>query len=388
VRVAVATTHPIQYQAPWFRALAERPELELEVGFAWVPDAAAQGAGFDVAFEWDLPLREGYRSVELERRGRAPRLSTFAGLRLRDPARWLAGRFDAVVVTGWNAWALVQVALAARRLGIPALARGDSRGGVPRPLAVRMGHRLLLRLHAAFLVVGRRNRDFYRSYGVDPGRLFDCPHFVDNSRFARAAEAARAERAALRARFGVPAGAVCALFAGKLQPVKEVGLLITALERARTRAGDLHLLVAGDGSERAALERQARERSLPVSFAGFLNQTELPAAYAATDLLVLPSRSESWGLVVNEAMACGLPALVSDAVGCAPDLVVEGETGWTFPAGEVDALAERLAAAAGRRAELPSLGARARARVESGHSVERAVEGTLAALRFVAAGET
>jgi len=383
VRVAVATTHPIQYQAPWFRALAARPEVELEVGFAWIPDAAAQGVGFGVPFEWDEPLRAGYASVELARGGGRAALSRFGGLRLRAPGCWLTGRFDAVVTTGWNAWALVQVALAARRLGLPVVVRGDSCGGVRRPLAVRLTHRALLRLYAALLVVGQRNRDFYVGYGVPNARLFDCPHFVDNERFARSADAARPWRAERRARWGVPEGAVCLLFAGKLAAVKNVGGLLAALERARAAAPRLHLLVVGEGAGRARLERHAVARALPVSWVGFLNQSEMPAAYAAADLLVLPSHSETWGLVVNEAMACGLPALVSDAVGCAPDLVRAGETGWTFRAGDVAGLAGVLVEAAASAPELARRGAAARRLVHERYSVERAVEGTLEALASV-----
>jgi glycosyltransferase involved in cell wall biosynthesis len=387
LRLALATTHPIQYQVPWFRALAARPEVELEVGFAWLPDAAAQGVGFGVPFAWDLPLLDGYRWRELERGRGRPELSRFGGLRLRRPGSWLdAWRADALIVTGWNARALVEVALAARRRGIPVLARGDSRGGLRRPLAARLAHRVLLRLYAGFLVVGERNRAFYEERGVAAERLFSCPHFVDNERFAHAATAAAPRRAELRARWGVPENAVCTLFAGKIAPVKDLDTLLAALARACVATPGLHLLVVGDGGERARLERAARERALPVGWAGFLNQSEIPAAYAAADALVLPSRSETWGLVVNEAMACGLPAIVSDAAGCAPDLVRDGETGFTFPCGDAPALAARLAALAAEPGAARAMGERARALVFAEYSVARAVEGTLAALAAVTGG--
>lgn len=385
MRVALATTHPIQYQVPWFRALAEQPEIELEVGFAVVPDAAAQGVGFGVPFEWDVPLLDGYRWIELERARGRPELSRFGGLRLRRPRRWLAKGFDAVVVTGWNSRALLQVALAARRLGLPVVARGDSRGGLRRPLHIRLGHRLLLRLYRAFLVVGRRNSDFYKGYGVRPESLFPCPHFVDNARFERESSEARLQRAELRQRWGVPESSLCALFAGKIAPVKNLDGLLAALELAQAGRSGLHLLVVGEGAERKRLEQMATDRALPVSWSGFLNQREMPSAYAAADLLVLPSRSESWGLVVNEAMASGLPAIVSDAVGCAPDLIVEGETGWTFPAGDAPALASRLALVANSADRLLEMGSRAKFRVDEEYSVARAVRGTLDALATVTA---
>ena len=125
------------------------------------------------------------------------------------------------------------------------------------------------------------------------------------------------------------------------------------------------------------------EHRLPVSFAGFLNQTEMPAAYVATDCLVLPSDyGETWGLVVNEAMACGKPALVSDRVGCGPDLITPGETGALFPFGDVPALAAQITALAANPPALVRMGQQARLRVMDGYSVQRAVSGVLDAVRF------
>jgi glycosyltransferase involved in cell wall biosynthesis len=143
----------------------------------------------------------------------------------------------------------------------------------------------------------------------------------------------------------------------------------------------LHLLVVGTGELMAQAQALAAQWSLPVTFAGFLNQTEIASAYVASDCLVLPSdHGETWGLVVNEAMACGRPAIVSDRVGCGPDLVSEGETGSAVPFGDVAALAKCLVQLADG-SKLAVMGAKARARVTDGYSVDHAVAGTLAALR-------
>ncbi|HET9765197.1 MAG TPA: glycosyltransferase family 4 protein, partial [Thermoanaerobaculia bacterium] len=330
-RLGLVSTHPIQYQVPWFAALAAHPRLDVDVGFGCLPDAQAQGVGFGTAFAWDLPLLDGYRSTELARHQAPPRLSTFFGIRLRRVADWLrAQRFDALVVTGWNSYALVQTALAARRLRLPLLVRGDSNDLRRRGLPARLFHRTFLRLFDAFLVVGKSNRRFYRRSGVPEAMLFDCPHFVDNERLAHQHGEALPRRAELRARWGVPGDAVCALFAGKLVAVKNVPELFAAVRIAVEQAPRLHLLVAGEGPLGDELRATAAREKLPVTFAGFLNQSEIPAAYVATDFLVLPSRSETWGLVVNEAMACGLPAVVSDGVGCAEDLVEPGATGFVY----------------------------------------------------------
>jgi glycosyltransferase involved in cell wall biosynthesis len=147
----------------------------------------------------------------------------------------------------------------------------------------------------------------------------------------------------------------------------------------------LHLLMVGDGELRDECEAYAREYSLPVTFAGFVNQGDMPGAYAAADCLILPSdHGETWGLVVNEAMACGLPAIVSDHVGCHPDLVIEGRTGHVFPCGDVEAMARLLRTLAGAPAGLQRMGEAARQHVQE-YSIAHLAEGTLAALRLACA---
>ncbi|MEZ0308082.1 MAG: glycosyltransferase family 4 protein, partial [Ramlibacter sp.] len=279
----------------------------------------------------------------------------------------------------------VQMLMAARWAGVPVIMRGESNALRARPWAVRTWHRLLLAACAAFLPIGRASRDFYRGYGIAEERLFDTPYFVDNARFAAAAAAALPDRARLRAKWGVPQDATCFCYAGKLEPKKRILDLLEALRIAAARGAAMHLLVVGSGELLAQAQSMVAAHGLPVSFAGFLNQTEIPGAYAATDCLVLPSdHGETWGLVVNEAMACGRPALVSDRVGCAADLVTDGETGATFPFGDTAALAQRLVDLASDPARLAVMGARARDRVVHGYSIEKSVEGTLRAVRFVA----
>lgn len=385
-RLGIVSTHPIQYQVPWFQALAAEPRVDLTVGYGWLPDPASQGVGFGTPFQWDLPLLEGYRATELQRPNGRPRLSGFFGIRLRGIGRWLRARsLDALVVTGWNSWALVQATFAARRLGIPVLVRGDSNDLRPRAALVRRLHRAFLRLFDAFLVVGKANRRFYRASGVPETNLFACPHFVDNERLVAQSAAAAPRRSELRAEWGVPDAAVCALFAGKLVEAKNLTEALAALKLASAAAPQLHLLVVGEGPLAGELRSLVARERLPATFAGFLNQTEIPAAYAAADFLVLPSRSETWGLVVNEAMACGLPAAVSDRVGCAEDLVEPGVTGYVYPSGDAEALARGFVALACDPAARRRQGETARRRVLSEYTVGRAVEGTLTALRAVGA---
>ena len=160
--------------------------------------------------------------------------------------------------------------------------------------------------------------------------------------------------------------------------------LLNALANARRIDPAMHLLVVGAGELMDEARRLVEEMNLPVTFAGFLNQSEITSAYVAADCVVLPSDfGETWGLVVNEAMVCSLPAIVSDRVGCGPDLVEEGVTGTIFRCGDVDSLAATLVDFASDRERLSRMGERAKEQVKH-YSVERAVEGTLAAIDFVA----
>ena len=159
--------------------------------------------------------------------------------------------------------------------------------------------------------------------------------------------------------------------------------LLFAFDRAGKQNPSIHLLVAGAGELMPEAREFVERHQLRVSFTGFLNQTEITRAYAAADCLVLPSDfGETWGLVVNEAMACGLPAIVSDRVGCGPDLIDDGKTGALFPFGDIGALAGKLIDMASNPERLARMGRDAQGKV-SHYSVEQAVAGTVAAIDFV-----
>ena len=164
------------------------------------------------------------------------------------------------------------------------------------------------------LPVGHRNVAFYDRYGRIP--LFHAPHSVDNERFRAMSRAARPERGARLASLGLDPERPTVIFSGKLIARKRPLDAVRAIERC---GGRLNLLVLGDEPLLAQVRDHAAR--LPVRCLGFINQAELPGWYASGDLLVLPSGHETWGLVVNEGMACGLVPVVSDAVGCADDLV-------------------------------------------------------------------
>ena len=397
-RLAILETHPIQYKAPWFRALHVHPDVDLTVLYGMIPDAQEQGRGFGVSFQWDIPLLEGYRHELLENVARRPGLSHFSGCDTPGLGRAIArGAYDAVIINGWVVKSCLQGLWACRCRGVPAILRCEANDLRPRAAWRTLVHRVLLKQFSAFIAIGRSNRDFYVNRGVDPARIVDGFYCVENERFGAACP--RLPRDELRRQWGIPRGATCFLFCGKFEskkrPLDVLGALARlvascphtpqslspASERPRS-SHSAHLLMVGDGELREESEVYASERGLPVTFAGFLNQTQLPGAYAAADCLVLPSDyGETWGLVVNEAMACGLPALVSDRVGCHPDLIVAGNTGSVFAFGDVRALSVAMQRVADDPQRLRTMGAAAHEHIQA-YSIARLVDGTLAALRI------
>ena len=335
-RIGFLVSHPIQYYAPIFRALGR--QCDLTVLFAHRQTAEQQArAGFGVAFDWDIDLLSGYDSRFLVNVARQPSTDRFAGCDTPGVADEIAhGKFDAFVVPGWSLRCYWQAVRACRRFGVPILVRGDSQLGSQRTGVVRAAKALafshLLRRFDGYLYVGQRNREYLVHYGAPPERLFFSPHCVDNDAFAIAAAAASPPRDPARRRI---------LFAGKLIARKHPADLLHAVAHFGRQPAEI--VFAGSGELEGELRQIAAQSSLRAEFLGFVNQSELPAVYAGADLLVLPSDSqETWGLVVNEAMACGIPAVVSDAVGCGPDLVEPGATGAVFPFGDVAALAAAI----------------------------------------------
>jgi glycosyltransferase involved in cell wall biosynthesis len=389
MRLGVLATHPIQYHAPLYRALAQK--LDLNVFFAHQQTAQGQAdAGFGVAFEWDVPLLDGYPYQFLENAAKEPDVSTFWGCSTPEIGEVIAReRFDAFLVNGWYNRSFWQAMRACWRTGTPLLIRGDSQLRTPRSLPFRLAkeafYRAFIPRFDGYLVVGERAREYYLYYGAREERMSFVPHFVDNAWFRE--RAASVDRQALRTKLGVGADTAILLFVGKFIPKKRPVDVIQAARRLQNRGRAVQVVLVGSGELEAELREVANALDVPVHFAGFKNQSELPFYYAGADLLVLPSDGgETWGLVVNEAMACGLPAVVSDAVGCSPDLTDAGETGEVFPLGDIDAFADALERAL-PLIDRTRISEDLRAKMDV-YSLETAVEGTLAAVRALAPVET
>lgn len=335
LRVAFVVSHPIQYYVPLYRRLVEQGDIEVRVFYTWHGGGAAVlDRGFGKTFAWDIPLTEGYPFEEVPNVSREPGTHHFWGLQNPELlARVLAWRPDAVHLTGY-AYASHLGAL--RRLaqcGVLVLFRGDShlldgRRGWKWWLA-KLLLRRVYRWPAAFLYVGRANRAYYEVLGVPAEKLFHCPHSIEVDRFAEPNSVWEADAANWRRELGLGGDARVLLFAGKFEPKKRPVELAEAF--LREAPAHWRLLMLGDGPLGAQVRALAAQHPNRIVVLPFQNQSRMPAVYRLGDLFVLPSAyAETWGLAVNEALACGRPVLVSDRVGCSADVVEPGINGQIF----------------------------------------------------------
>ncbi len=386
IRLAIFSTHPIQYQVPLWRALATSARLDVEVFFA--TDMSIRGyrdVEFGTAVKWDVPLTGGYTHTFLSRDPRIQQVT------LRHPgAGWLGpllDRFqpDVALITAYGSRFWLEVVLQLRLYGIPIVIRHEaSDTAVDRTGAKNALRDLCLRVLYAQIVgfgaIGTAARRHLHRLGIPETRVVSTPYCVDSALLQEQARQWLPLRLQMRTALGIAAGDCAFIFSGKLIPKKAPLLLLQALGGLPPEhLSRVHLIVLGEGELRDAVESQGR-RLLGKRFhlVGFVNQSELGRYYASADCLVLPSGAaagETWGLVVNEALHFGLPVIASDGVGCHPDLIPDRRTGRVFPSGDAVALARHLDELAG---ELPArrcdYAAQAAARIEN-FTLEKAAQG-------------
>ena len=343
-RLAIVTSHPIQYYAPLFRTLADRDPLDIHVFHGWKgATESAYDPGFEDDVQWDISLLDGYDYTFVPNTSSDPGSHHFRGLvnpgLIPDIESWGP---DALLLFGWAYQSHLR-ALLHFSGDVPIFFRGDStlldeQGGLRTGLR-RLFLRWVYRHVDVALYVGENNRAYFEAHGLSEGRLAWVPHAIDNARFAEAPDAAEKARR-WRSDIGIPTDAPVVLFAGKLGRKKAPDVLLDAFLQLKDERS--HLAVVGSGPMEDEL--MARAEGHPrIHFLGFQNQSQMPVVYRLGDVFVLPSRGpgETWGLAVNEAMACGRPVVVTTKVGCAPDLVDEAN-GRVVPPEDPDALCNAL----------------------------------------------
>jgi glycosyltransferase involved in cell wall biosynthesis len=443
IRLAIVLSHPVQYYSPWFCHLAARPELRVKVFYLWdFGVKEARDRTFGTTFKWDIPLLDGYDFKFIPNRSKDPGTHHFRGLENPGAPTAVADwKPDAVLLFGYAYATHLRLIFSRRLAKTPFYFRGDSHELCPssgwKSKFSRGVRALLFRRFAGFFAVGEANAGYFRACGVAQSKIHRVPHCVDNARFQETAAQAEIEAIEWRRELGIPADTTVVLFAGKFEEKKrpldlleafsalmavaggtgaacstyllngaqEATATIAREEQSEEQIGEASLpqpaprliphadaphrhpvlLFVGSGPLEAELRKRAgADLGRSVFFAPFQNQTSMPMAYASGDLLVLPShgRGETWGLAVNEAMNMGRPAIVSSHVGCGPDLILPGKTGWIFKAGDQDELKSVLAEALSDLVRLKAMGQQARDHIAK-YSYERATDSLIAVIKEI-----
>ena len=330
-KLAIITTHPVQYYAPLFRVLALHEGLCIKVFYTFEKDSTQFDAGFGKSFSWDIPLLAGYDYTFVSNNNNTGK--GFWDVKnptlIKEIKNWGA---EALMVIGWNYKSHLH-AMRYFKNRIPVLFRGDS-----TLLDEKQGIKSMLRKIVLTVVyknidyalyVGKANKKYYLKYGVKQQQLVFAPHAVENNRFKNINAHQQEFIDSTRKSFGINENNLAILFCGKFQSKKNPLLLIRAFKAIQKEG--LHLILVGDGELQQEIEQEISTNK-NIHLLPFQNQSVMPAVYRLGQIFCLPSQGpgETWGLVVNEAMACARAVLVSDKAGCATDLVKEGVNGFSF----------------------------------------------------------
>ena len=345
-RLAIISTHPIQYNAPWFKLLAESG-VYLKVFYTQgrPSDMGNFDPGFKKVIKWDIPLLEGYEYTFVENVSKKPGTGQFRSV-INPSLNQEVGDWkpDAILVMGWNFSSHLKL-MRKFHGAVPILFRGDSTlldegPGLKRPLR-RIFLKWVYRFVDKALYVGANNKAYFMAHGLKESQLVFTPHAIDNSRFFDQGDKYQAESEEWRSKLGFKPEDIVIEFVGKLEAKKNPGILLQVAER--TVDPRIKFLFVGNGELEADLREKARTIA-NVQFLDFQNQRVMPVVYRMANMLILPSQGpgETWGLALNEAMACSLPVIASDRVGGAVDLIKPGRNGFIFASGNPDDLQQKL----------------------------------------------
>ncbi|MBI9061931.1 MAG: glycosyltransferase family 4 protein [Marinilabiliaceae bacterium] len=373
-RLAIISTHSIQYNAPLFVLLAKEPDIELKVFYTW---SQRQTDLFDEKFgkaiEWDIPLLDGYEYTFVENKAKNPGTSHFRGIHCptlnKEIEDWKASH---ILVFGWNFQAHFK-AMRYFKGRIPVMFRGDStlldydiksiktlvssiRKKTLKSQISNLKSFIKFQIRKAFLTyiysyidtalyVGQNNKAYFKCHGLTEDQLAFVPHAIDNDRFNDSPEKLYEQKATQwRSELGIKEQDITILFAGKFEPRKNPVILPIAFNLLEKNANPsmvnkIKLIMVGDGPLDEEIKFTAQNNP-NVLFIPFQNQSQMPVLYRLGNIICLPSTTETWGLAVNEALACGRPVIVSDKVGCANNLALIPNR--IFKAGDVEDLSHQL----------------------------------------------
>ena len=345
-RLAIITTHPIQYNAPLFELLTQRGVIEVMVFYTWGRSVLQNkfDPGFGKVINWDIDLLKGYKYNFVQNVSNNPGSSHYKGIDnptiIKEIELWKA---DAVLVYGWNFRSHLNC-IRYFKGKLPVYFRGDSTMLDEKKSFRSILRRIFLKWVYSHIdhtfYVGQSNFDYYKKLGLKNNQLIYAPHAIDNSRFV-SNEKSKDQASEIRQTLKINESDFVFLFAGKLELKKNPELLLESFIAASFEK-NIHLVFVGNGELEENLK--SKSNSTNIHFLNFQNQSSMPSVYEMANTFILPSAGpgESWGLAVNEAMANGKSIIVSDKCGCAKSLVFNDINGFVFQSQNSNELTQHL----------------------------------------------
>lgn len=380
-KLAVLTSHPIQYHVPVFKELSRNAGISLTVYYSTGLGTREDifDKGFNRKIKWDIPLTEGYDYKVLKKTG-------FNSGIIRELKR---NNYDGIIVFGYTSATNVLILLTKWIHRTPIIMKGEAdlnrKAGAFKGIVKKLVLTLLFNVPDAFLYSYGLNREFFRHYGVDDKRLFFYPSAVDNEYFRN--KAAESNPASIKKGLGMDQNDSVILFSGKLIERKRPFDLLKAFDMLANRDPEamngVHLVFVGDGILRPGLEDYVEKNGIGnVHFVGFKNQSEMPGFYSIADMFVLSSEFDPSPKSLNEAMNFSIPVIVTDKVGTSYELVKDAGAGFQYRVGDIEELTSligKLVSDEGLRIKMGKRGFD----IIGKWSAEEDVRGVLSALNFV-----
>ncbi len=376
MKVLLLNNVPAPYFLPLFNELARVPDWHLTVCYTsnWVST---------VGWENDeLISASSCRTIVLDRI--RPRLSKFVGGPLSAAYTLMAllnkERPDYLICYGYTLKPQVTLICWAMLTATPFALIGDANYFFDQPgrlkgIAKSFWLRFVVKKASALIAIGTASKLFWQKYGALPSQIFKSLLVVDNDFFLAAAKEKAAQSLKLRSQLGLD-NKVVFLFVGRLVQRKNVDLIIQAA--SRLSADEFGIVIAGAGEDGVRLKSLAGNNP-SIVFVGNVTPQEVPAFYSMADVLVLPADQEPWGLVINEAMVCGLAIIAHQRCGAAVDLV-DADNGIRLRDFSVEELAKAMEALVQDRSLLRDMQENSRLRIQD-WSIEKAAEGIVEAVR-------
>ena len=344
-------SHAVQYHSPLFDQMTIHSDIECKVYYCSSYGLSKEGKRFHPEFgelpNWDIGLVKNHHYCILKNHSLSP--SIFKGfwglINLNLYSELKRDMPDVLIIYGWKYFSLIWGLMCCKILGIKTYVRGDNTlhhekhlSPLKKIIKKWLYGKILFRLFDRIGFVGEENKQFFKKYDVSDDKLTWLPHAIDNQRFRQYYLENVSYKKNIKSRLGILSDFTI-LFVGRLHEVKRpIDIIKSILNMKRS----CHILFVGDGDlKKEILDFCKKNKFEDFTITGFVNQSDILKYYLISDLFILPSRSETWGLVVNEALNFNLPVIVSNKVGCSLDLCTE-QNGFIFEMGNIAELSSKI----------------------------------------------